>query len=172
MSSVACRRRQPTFLEHRAVLQEALVAVAQESFFSFAERCDADRFGEAVAAAESKASGSALRWLCARVDFEGAFAGRVTVTMPHALAADLVMAIAGLTPEDEIPEGLVIDATGEFTNMVCGTWLTKAAVHRKFDLQPPAVTSAGPPVERVVDGEELVLINDRPVSVRLDFIPS
>lgn len=172
MSSTACHRRTPTFLEHREALQEALIAVAQESFFSFAELCDAERFGESVAAAETDAAGSALRWLRARVDFEGAFAGRVTVTVPHTLAVELMMAIAGLTPEDEIPEGHVIDATGEFANMVCGTWLTKAAVHRKFDLQPPAVASVAPPVERFPDGEELALINDKPVSVRLEFIPS
>jgi len=172
MSSAICQRRTPTFREHREVLQESLVAVAQESFFSFAEPCDTERFGEAVSSAEADASGSVLRWLRACVEFEGAFAGRVSVTMPHALAVELMMAIAGLAPEDEIAEGHVIDSTGEFANMVCGTWLTKAAVHRKFNLRPPAVTSVGAPVERAADGEELVLINDRPVSLRLDFIAS
>lgn len=172
MSSAACQRRIPTFREHLEVLQQSLVAVAQESFFSFAELCGPERFGETVAAAEAEASGSALRWLRSRVEFEGAFAGVVSVTMPHALALELMMGVAGLSPEDEIPEGLVIDAIGEFANMVCGRWLTRAAVHRKFDLQPPAVSSAEAPTERRLDGELLSLINDKPVSVRVDFVSS
>jgi hypothetical protein len=57
--------------------------------------------------------------------------------------------------------------------MVCGTWLTHACVHRRFDLRSPVVATALPPVERPTDGqEELVLINDQPVSMRLEFRPS
>ena len=173
MSSTICQRRIPTFAEHRAALQEALVNVAQEGFFAFAEICDADRFAEAVAMAGMRSDGSADRWLRSRVEFNGAFAGAMEMTLPYALAADLLMAFTGLTPDEAVPENHVFDSTGEFANMVCGTWLTHACVRRRFDLGSPFVMLACLPVERPTDGqEELVLVNDQPVSLRLEFRPS
>jgi hypothetical protein len=171
MSSSTCQRRTPTFAEHREALQEALVNVAQESFFAFAEICTPGRFVEALASVGFHANGGG--WLRARIEFTGAFSGAMEVTLPHALAADLLMAFTGDTPEGGVPESHVIDSTGEFANMVCGTWLTHACVHRRFDLTAPVVTDTEPPVERMADGqEELVLINDQPVSLRIEFLPS
>ncbi|MEI6669808.1 MAG: chemotaxis protein CheX [Acidobacteriota bacterium] len=170
MSSTICQRRTPTFAEHRPALQEALVNVSQESFFAFAELCGIDRFGDALAAVEAQSEGAAKRWLRSRVDFDGAFAGTVELTLPHALATELLMSFTGLTPEDGLTDVHVYDGIGEFANMVCGTWLTHACAHRRFDLQPPVVTAVAAPVTRAADGqEELVLVNDQPVSLRVEF---
>ncbi|MCX6537698.1 MAG: hypothetical protein NT151_01995 [Acidobacteria bacterium] len=168
-----CQRRTPTFAEQRTALQEALVNVAQESFFAFAEACETDRFSEALVAVGAQSAGSANDWLRSRVEFEGAFAGVIELTLPYALAADLLMSFTGLMPDEVVPESHVFDSTGEFANMVCGTWLTHACARRRFDLRSPVVTPAGPPVERVTDGQEaLMLVNDQPVSMRLEFRPS
>jgi hypothetical protein len=146
-----------------------LVNVAQQSFFAFAEICDAERFGGALAAVGARPEG---RWLRSRVEFAGAFAGVIELTLPYALAADLLMAFTGLTPEEVARESHVFDSTGEFANMVCGTWLTHACAHRRFDLGSPVVAPASPPVERLTDSrEELVLLNDQPLSMRLEFWP-
>jgi hypothetical protein len=144
--------------------------VAQESFFAFAQICDVERFHAVVAALGARPDGLANRWLRSRVEFEGAFAGSMELTLPYTLAADLLMAFTGATPGDSAPESHVLDSTGEFANMVCGTWLTRACVRRRFDLRSPVVAPASSPVWRPTDGqEELVLVNDQPVSMKLEF---
>jgi len=168
MSSTTCLRHLPTFAEHRDALRDALVDVTQESFFSFAEICDPARFADAVANADGRG-----RWLSSRVSFTGAFAGVLQITLPHGLAVELLAAFAGLTPDDPVSDAQVLDSTGELANMVCGRWLTKACVHRRFDLrQPEVVPAAAPPAIGAGAGEELLLVNDQPVAVRLDFLPS
>jgi hypothetical protein len=168
MSSQPSRRKLPSPSEHVEALRKALVDVAQESFFSFAEYCGKDRFDEALAMVDVQAS-PGPRWMSARVEFEGAFAGRVTVIVPHTLACDMAAAIGGFMPGDEIPEPLVADSTGEFANMVCGTWLTRSCVRRRFDLQPPAVSSSESLPPAGDDDEELLLVNDWPVKLAVAF---
>lgn len=172
MCSQLSRRRTPSPREHLETLRSCLVDVAQESFFSFAEPCSGERFRDALEMVDGAAAGSGGRWLSAYVDFDGAFAGRVTVVVPYALAVDMAAAIAGLAPGDPIDELLVLDATGEFANMVCGTWLTRACIHRRFDLRPPTVRAMPgmPPAQD--DGEEHLLINDWPVKLGVAFVPA
>lgn len=171
MCSQLSQRRVPAFSEHVDALKQAVVDVAQESYFSFAEFCGEERFAEALGMLPEAAAG-APRWLSAHVSFAGAFAGRVTVTLPYTLAADMAAALGGLMPGDDISEALVADATGEFANMVCGTWLTRACARRKFDLDSPAVTFvSGMPTARS-DEEELLLINDWPVKLAVVFEPA
>ena len=50
MYSPPSPRRTPMRDEHAGALQRALLDVAQESYYSFAEPCDPDRFSEALAA--------------------------------------------------------------------------------------------------------------------------
>ena len=169
MCSQPSRRRTPSPGEHVDALKKALVDVAQESFFSFAEDCSSERFSEALKMVAAAEGDPGSRWLSSYVDFDGAFAGRVTVILPFALATDMAAAIAGLMPGDRIEQPLVFDATGEFANMVCGTWLTRACVHRRFDLRPPAV-SVMPVTPSEADGnEELLLVNDWPVKLVVAF---
>jgi CheY-specific phosphatase CheX len=168
MFSQPSRRKVPLPSEHVEALRKALVDVAQESFFSFAEYCGKDRFDEALPMVDTQ-DVAGPRWVSARIDFDGAFAGRVTVIVPHVLACDMAAAIGGLMPGDEIPEPLVADSTGEFANMVCGTWLTRSCARRRFDLQPPVVTSSESLPTSGDDDEELLLVNDWPVKLAVAF---
>jgi hypothetical protein len=165
MCSQPLRRKMPMLEEHAGALQQALLDVAQESYFSFAEPCDQERFSDALLADDG--SGPA-RWLGASVDFDGAFAGRVELKLPYALASELLSAFVGLMPDEEVPEGHVLDSTGEFANMVCGTWLTRDCGRRRFDLQAPVVCDIAVPAKSD-EADQLVLVNNHPVSLRLEF---
>ena len=169
MCSQPSRRQTPLFTDHAEALQRALVEVTQESFFSVAEPCEVERFDEATTVF-ARADGAPARWLRAEVSFAGAYCGRVAVTMPYSLASDLFASFVGLMPDEAIPEDHVIDATGEFANMVCGTWLTRDCGRRRFDLQPPAVSeidAGAAAVDPAVD--QFVLVNEQPVRLGLEF---
>lgn len=171
MCSQPSRRSSPSPREHVGALASALVTVAQESYFSFAEPCGAGQFDSALEELGTQAPDGPGRWLRAHVDFDGAFAGTVAVTLPYPLASDLATAMAGMMPGEDVAESDVLDSTGEFANMVCGTWLTHACARRRFDLRPPRVQEAAalsaPPDPG--DGTQLLLINDRPVSLTVSF---
>jgi len=168
MCSQPSRRKTPQPSEHAEAIKKALVDVAQESFFSYAEFCTPERFHEALESVRDAVDAASPRWLAAHVEFDGAFAGRVTVVVPYSLAADMTAAVAGLMPGDPIDDVLVRDATGEFANMICGTWLTRACVRRRFDLAPPAVLAV-PAMPAAGRDDELVLINDWPVTLAVAF---
>jgi hypothetical protein len=172
MCSQVSQRRVPAFSEHVDTLKRAIVDVAQESFFSFAEFCGPERFAEAIALVPAPMTPTTPRWIAARVDFGGAFAGSVTLTLPYALAADMAAALGGLAPGDSISEALVDDATGEFANMVCGTWLTRACIRRKFDLASPSVTTVPDLAASRTEDEDLLLINEWPVKLAATFVPA
>jgi hypothetical protein len=170
MSSQLSQRRTPSPTEHVEALKLALIEVAQETFFSYAEACAPERFAEALDTVPADPATGAARWLSARVEFAGAFAGRVTVALPYGLAADMASALAGITPDEGLSETDVVDATGEFANMVCGTWLTRACARRRFDLQPPAVGRAAPQARTAGPDDELILVNDQPLRLTVEFM--
>jgi hypothetical protein len=172
MCSQVSQRRVPAFSEHVDTLKQAIVDVAQESFFSFAEFCGPERFAEAISLVPPPTVVGAPRWLAARVDFSGAFAGSVSVTLPYVLAADMAAALGGLAPGDDITQELVADATGEFANMVCGTWLTRACARRKFDLACPAVAIVPGVSPSRSEDEDLLMINEWPVKLAATFVPA
>lgn len=154
--------------EHLETLTQVLIDVAQESFFSYAVVCPPDAFDQALAVTEAQPGGSG-GWVSARVRFAGAFAGAVAIALPWRLATDLACGIAGLMPGDELADSLVVDACGEFANMVCGAWLTRACVHRRFDLQPPQVSQEPAAARPGGDGDVLLLVNDWPVRLTVAF---
>lgn len=172
MCSQPSRRSMPSPSAHAEALTSAIVNVAQESYFSFAERCDAGQFDAALEAVGDPAANPAPRWLRADVDFDGAFAGTVAVTLPYPLATDMAAALSGAMPGDDVPESDVLDSTGEFANMVCGVWLTHTCARRRFDLQPPHVRDASAPGTPGDEGTRFVLVNDQPVSVTVSFRPA
>jgi hypothetical protein len=170
MCSQPSRRSTPTFAEHAEALQRALLEVTQESFFSVAEPCEPARFDEATARWAAGPDGRPARWLRAEVRFGGAFSGRVAVTMPWALASDLLASFVGLEPGQATPESHIVDSTGEFANMICGTWLTRDCGRRRFDLQPPAVSESDARAAAVGPAtDQYVLVNEQPVRLGLDF---
>jgi hypothetical protein len=166
-------RRPPAFADHATALGQALVEVAENSFFVFVSECDDDLFNEI---ASSAADGQQQDWIVADIAFAGAYAGRLTMRMPTTLARSLLGAFTGLEAGAPVPEASLPDAAGEFANMVCGAWLTRTCQRRRFDLSPPRVErmSAGwrPPAFQP-DGPQAGqigrLVGDLPLRIELSF---
>jgi CheY-specific phosphatase CheX len=136
-----------------SVLADAVIHVVEQSFFAFAETC-----GAADVTARMPVDD---RWLRSAVHFSGdARAGHVEIALPHSLARDLAAAFAGADPY-ELTEGMIVDATGELCNMICGLWLTRTCPHGHFALRPPVV-SATETVDPTAEGLAFALINDVP----------
>jgi CheY-specific phosphatase CheX len=139
---------------------EAVRSVAEHSFFAVAEPGDERSFAAQAAAVPS--------WLVATVRFEqGALQGTVACTMPTSLARGLFDAFAGRDPSEPEPGAeLVHDLVGEFSNMVCGAWLTRVASTRTFTLHHPTVEPLSSP--RDASGPRLLaVIDDVPVAVEV-----
>jgi CheY-specific phosphatase CheX len=139
----------------------AVTDVAERSFFCMIDPCEAERFGDLAAIHDG--------WLSSTVHFDdGKCSGSVTCRLPMALASRLFDAFSGRDAEEPQPEEReTLDLVGEFANMVCGSWLTRAVNQRTFALSPPAVV----PIETagVVAGVNalglLVVIDDLPCAV-------
>jgi hypothetical protein len=163
-------------------LRDAFTDVCENSFFAYVEQCEPLRFAEVVdrfdqqtrwpdggAAAGRKTQSE---WLKSSVGFRGPFAGAIEVIMPEHLARTLVTAILGEAPEAGLPEHQVFDGVGEFTNMVCGAWLTNMCSAQAFELRAPAVTRMAVDWTPVTDAgwnDDLwhrLAVNDLPVRVR------
>ena len=159
--------------EHQDALRYALTEVAETSFFAFACRCDAELFGEMANAPADEGGPSGDRWVVADVAFDGACEGRLSVAMPEALARDLYVAFIGAEPGSHPEDVAVIEAAGEFVNMVCGRWLTRSCERGPFSLRAPEGTRmpAGwtPLDERTPAeaGDIFALLNDAPLRARL-----
>ena len=139
---------------------EAVRSVAEHSFFAVAEPGDERSFSAQAAAVPA--------WLVATVRFEqGPLKGSVACTMPTSLARGLFDAFAGRDPSEPEPgTELVHDLVGEFSNMVCGAWLTRVASNRTFTLHRPTVEPI--PTLRDSGGPRLLaVIDDVPVSVEV-----
>ncbi len=139
---------------------EAVRSVAEHSFFAVAEPGDERSFAGQAAAVPT--------WLVATVEFEqGSLKGSVACTMPTSLARSLFDAFAGRDPSEPEPGAeLVHDLVGEFSNMVCGAWLTHVASSRTFTLRHPIVESLAAP--RWSGGPRLLaMIDDVPVAVEV-----
>jgi CheY-specific phosphatase CheX len=158
----ASLRRIPDALEHHDSVREALVEVAENSFFAFVDSVEADAAGELLA--------NAPGWIQATVAFEGAFGGSMRIALAEPLAAELFVAFLGLDPGDLPDDDRLFDLVGEFGNIVCGSWLTRSCKSRRFDLHHPEVvrlTTAEAPQARA---DQLVLsLNGQPVCLRLTF---
>ena len=157
MSSPSSATDQP--VDHQAALTEALAEVGGLSFFGFVEPMAEEYFTE-LAAAETD-------WVTATVAFKGGFSGTVHCALPTGLARELVAAFSGDSESAE-GDGPLDDLMGEFTNMVCGSWLSRACSRQVFSLSSPQVVrrpggwTLGP-----FDGATAVLasLNDRPVAL-------
>jgi CheY-specific phosphatase CheX len=143
---------------------DAVRTVAEQSFFAVAEPADDRSFG--VAAAQVP------RWLVATVRFEqGPLAGSVSCTIPEKLANGLFDAFTGRDPGEPAPiASLIHDLVGEFSNMVCGAWLTRVESGLTFTLSHPSVETAPTPAE-AGDLRLVAAIDDLPVAVDLRLQP-
>ena len=160
MSSVNLRRTPDVVEQHQSV-QEALVEVAENSFFAFVDPLEGDAVAEAMAPVTS--------WLEASVTFTGAFGGTMRLVVAEPLALELFASFLGLEPGEATDDARLFDLVGEFGNMVCGSWLTRSCQRRRFDLQHPVVVRSAA-AEAPLQGEGLSLaLNGQPVFVRLEF---
>jgi CheY-specific phosphatase CheX len=135
-------------------IADALITVAERSFFAYAEAVGP----ESVAAVAGK-------WYQGSVMFLGAFSGRLTLTLPAALARDLSTAFLGLESDAVVEDSQVCDLVGEFSNMVCGSWLTGLPEQSCFELTHPEVRTT----EAAAPPGIVVAVNDQPVIIHVQI---
>jgi hypothetical protein len=136
----------------------AVTDVAERSFFAVAERTPA-----------AGLQGASDPWLVASVRFEeAACAGVVSCAVPADLARSLFDAFNGRDPFDPPPpHDELADLVGEFSNMVCGTWLTRLHNRATFDLSRPMVEAAPrrPAVGSSRGAAIAMTLNDQPLLI-------
>ena len=153
-------------------LQSAVIEVCENAYFVFVEACDAPQFATLVEQIKAeKGRGAAGRWLNASVAFRGATSGQIEVVMPERLGTWLVVSLLGLPADATLKEIELVDGVGEFANMVCGAWLSKAMETASFLLDVPTVTRmpAGWSPEASPQGDQAyrtVVVNEMPLEVR------
>jgi CheY-specific phosphatase CheX len=149
---------QPLLEFERAVggaIAVAVKTVAERSFFACVERCDRPALDQ-----------TNVEWLVATVHFsDGPVQGTLSCSLPPDLAQQLFDAFSGREPATPLPPlHLLDDLVGEFSNMVCGTWLTRTDGRCSFRLTPPVVTRAARPSINA-ERREWLVINDRPIAI-------
>ena len=148
--------RMPEF--ERAVggaIAVAVSTVAERSFFACVDRCDRPDLDDIEA-----------EWLVATVRFDdGPVCGSLACSLPTDLALRLFDAFSGRHPAAPLPPRHQLDdLVGEFSNMVCGIWLSRCDSHRIFKLSAPVVSR----VQRPDDDDsrrEWIAVNNRPVAI-------
>jgi len=154
-------------------LQSAVIEVCENAYFVFVEPCDAPQFSALVEQVRAeKGRGPSGRWLNASVAFHGASTGEVEVVLPERLGTWLVVSLLGLPPDAVLKDNQLLDGVGEFANMVCGAWLSKANETASFTLDVPKVSRmpGGWTPDSAPSGDEqayrTVVVNDLPLEVR------
>ena len=159
MTSSASLPPVTTPAETVAGLARALADVGERSFYGFVDVPDRERFAEAANAATD--------WIRAEVDFHGARDGTVHLAVPAVLVDSLVGAFIG--DRSGVPFASAIeDLAGEFANMVCGAWLTRAQSDAMFSLGRPGVHRmpvGWTPLHDAGPDDVLALLNDEPIAV-------
>ncbi len=147
-----------------AALLSAVSDVGERSFFAIVDPCDDERFAELASAP--------CEWLVATVRFhEGPCEGQVSCALPASLALQLYDAFTGREPDEPAPsQDQLFDLIGEFGNMICGAWLTRAASHQTFSLNTSVVVSWPEGWVRPGHGRDLALvIDDCPLLIDVDI---
>jgi CheY-specific phosphatase CheX len=165
-------------------LQAALIEVSENAYFVFVEPCEPGQFAALVRqvspqqptppGAGKKLAQNSQFWLRSSVSFTGASSGLVEIVLPERLACWLVTSLLGMSPDEEMSETQIFDGVGEFTNMVCGAWLSNLSEQGLFTLKVPDVTRMPPtwtPLGESLGSEEqacrMVCLNDMPLRVRV-----
>ena len=152
---------QPLLEFDRAVggaIAVAAKTVAERSFFACVER-----------AVRPDLDDTDPEWLVATIHFaDGPVQGTLDCSLPPDLAQRLFDAFSGRDLSTPLPpRHLLDDLVGEFTNMVCGAWLTRTDGRCAFRLTPPVVTRARRPAGDA-PRREWLLVDDRPLAIDWD----
>jgi chemotaxis phosphatase CheX-like protein len=152
----------PTLIEAESTAEmfAAVSSVAEHSFFAVAEQqCDA---------AFERLARPVPQWLVATVRLtNGSIAGSLSCTLGEELARALFDAFTGRDPADPPPTAEEVhDLVGEFSNMVCGAWLSRVATREISALSHPVVAAARAP-GAAGNLRLLAAIDDRPLVVDL-----
>lgn len=154
--------------ESAGVMAGAIVDVAERSFFAVAEPYADDRWQEA--------RGPVGGWLGASVRFEEAgCTGVVSCMLPEALARELFDAFNGRDPfEAPAAKDTLFDLVGEFSNMICGAWLTRTVNEQAFVLTRPQVQRIDDPrtLATVCGWRTIMAVNDLPLVVEVSTAPA
>jgi two-component system chemotaxis response regulator CheY len=149
-----------------ATLGRAVVQVAENSLFAYAEPCDLDRLAALLAARDRLEP-----WLSASIAFTGPLTGMVWLSLPEPLAEELYRAFSGVG-DTEVSGAQVFDFAGELANMACGLWLTNSHRSARFELSAPSVTATTREavVAAPTDGQAVagLLLNDVPLQVAVE----
>ena len=142
----------------------AVSTVAERCFFACVDRCDPPDLDEIQS-----------EWLVATIRFDdGPVRGTLACSLPTDLALRLFDAFSGRHPAAPLPPRHQLDdLIGEFSNMVCGAWLSRCDTHRVFRLGQPVVNRVTRPDEDECR-REWVAVNNRPVAIDWDIalVPS
>ena len=139
-------------------IRAAVTAVAEQSFFALVDDCE-----------NPAAEESADRWLLSVVRFDdGHSSGSLACWFPPDLAQTLFDSFSGREPSDPAPPDQIEDLVGEFSNMVCGDWLSRFLGQRAFYLSPPRVTRTLRP-EASGTHRVWMKVNDRPLAIDWDM---
>ena len=155
-------------------LQSAVIEVCENAYFVFVEPCDAPQFATLVEQVRAeRGRGPSGRWLNASVAFNGASTGQVEVVLPERLGTWLVVSLLGLPADTTLKDHQLLDGVGEFANMVCGAWLSKANETASFTARRCRKVTrmpAGWAPEPNPTGDEqayrTVVVNEMPLEVR------
>jgi hypothetical protein len=141
----------------------AVSTVAERSFFACVDRCDEPDLDDMTPA----------EWLVATVRFEdGPVCGSLACVLPSDVALRLFDAFSGRHPAMPLPPRHQLDdLVGEFSNMVCGAWLTHCDTHRVFRLLPPEVSRVSRP-DDAGRRREWLAVNNRPIAIDWDLEPA
>jgi hypothetical protein len=149
----------PEFEPAPNLIPDAVGTVAERSFFAFVDVRD-----------DPGAYDSVPEWLVATVRFDdGPVSGSMACSLPRDLAQLLFDAFSGRDPASALPPRHELDdLVGEFSNMVCGTWLTRCAGHRAFRLSHPEVLRVREPADDAAGRRQWLSVNDRPLAIDWD----
>lgn len=155
MTSLPTQPPTPDFEPDAGAIAAAVGTVAERSFYACVDDCD-----------DPDIDGRGMEWLVATVRFDdGPVSGSLACSLPSDLAQLLFDAFSGRDPASPLPRrDQLDDLVGEFSNMVCGTWLSRCCGRRCFRLRPPVVDRVWRPADER-GCRRWVAINNRPLAI-------
>jgi CheY-specific phosphatase CheX len=120
--------------EVRRAAIDAVTKVLEEMFFVLAEAQREKTGGEETAPGENATGeGVSGKWVRGEIGLQGAFSGKILLTLPYRLALTLAANFLG-AEEKDISKGELLDAVSELNNMISGNLLSQLNKKAQFSL--------------------------------------